>query len=86
MPAEEPQLLLQDVYENEGALFFQDFSQYTHKDLQKMHAFDRQFQLLVSFPSTPTHLLQNAIRNSMCLQAVCTYLSFMRHAAGLMLC
>ena len=33
------------------SLFFQDFSQYTHKDRQSMHAFDRQFQLLLSFPS-----------------------------------
>jgi D-lactate dehydrogenase len=40
-----------DVYENEGALFFQDFSQYTHQDRQKMNAFDRQFQLLISFPN-----------------------------------
>jgi hypothetical protein len=33
--------MLQDVYEKEGPLFFQDFSQYTHKDRQKMNAFDR---------------------------------------------
>eukprot|EP00208_Stichococcus_sp_RCC1054_P000118 CAMPEP_0206144522 /NCGR_PEP_ID=MMETSP1473-20131121/24362_1 /ASSEMBLY_ACC=CAM_ASM_001109 /TAXON_ID=1461547 /ORGANISM="Stichococcus sp, Strain RCC1054" /LENGTH=356 /DNA_ID=CAMNT_0053540361 /DNA_START=113 /DNA_END=1183 /DNA_ORIENTATION=+ len=40
-----------DVYENEGNLFFQDFTQYSHKDRSQMKVFDRQFQLLMSFPN-----------------------------------
>lgn len=74
-PAEGPQLLLQDVYENEGALFFQDFSQYTHRDRLKKNAFDRQFQLLISFPSTLTHLLQNAAHSQFYVFADCGYFS-----------
>jgi len=37
-----------DVYEEEGNLFFTDFSQFAAKD--RLKAFDRRFQLLTSFP------------------------------------
>ena len=37
-----------DVYEEEGNLFFNDFTQYAARD--RLKAFDRKFQLLISFP------------------------------------
>ena len=37
-----------DVYEEEGNLFFNDFTQFAAKD--RLKAFDRKFQLLISFP------------------------------------
>ena len=37
-----------DVYEEEGNLFFNDFTQYSTRD--RLKSFDRKFQLLTSFP------------------------------------
>ena len=36
------------MYEEEGNLFFNDFTQYAARD--RLKAFDRKFQLLISFP------------------------------------
>ena len=36
------------MYEEEGNLFFTDFSQFAAKD--RLKTFDRKFQLLTSFP------------------------------------
>ena len=41
-----------DVYEEEGNLFFNDFTQFAAKD--RLKAFDRKFQLLISFPQVLT--------------------------------
>ena len=65
------------MYEEEGNLFFNDFTQYAAKD--RLKSFDRKFQLLTSFPQVLA--ARRMVAQCICTSRACDTLASKRCAA-----